>query len=492
MKNYPLVVSCDWFSYSCSCEGGFTPELGWQVSDDLSAHSFVMVETTERHPFYERACLAKEGNAPVAHLFFACKRADNPFSCQIKVDNSRLYYAWWAESLQALVRALHWRIQFVNRIDICCDFNFFANGRSPLSFCQDYLSRPTKGRPSFIRHSSNKLRAVVTRTLHSLNYETLSWGTRDSAVQTNLYNKSLELSDHADKPWIRQRWIEAGLLHGDIGGKKHCVWRVEFSINPSALMLQDRETASVIGQLNINHVSTPAALIETWNVLHPRYFTFHFLTKDASNNPKVRVRDLPIVTLFERDNCIKYKVKGVQYYRKSTRTDRLLLRRLLETIEEDQLNADERAAFIAVTNRLIETFMFHRKQASNDNLAEDTITQYLQSCFADVVPLEDDAIRTQNREFSRRARLWVRMLQGAHDPDIANFQDALRQLEELSGSSTFEQCLRYANYVAGTTMPDEAVSDWVDEEVLREAYVMPSLNSANHLGEAESYQPLNP
>ena len=136
--------------------------------------------------------------------------------------------------------------------------------------------------------------------------------------------------------------------------------------------------------------------------------------------------------------------------------------------------------------------MMKRQQASDDNLPEDTITQYLQSCFAEVIPLNDDTLRTQNREFSRRARLWARMLQGAHDPDMANFQDALRQLEELSGSSTFEQCVRYANYVAGTTMPDEAVSDWVDEEILREAYVMPSLNSANHLGEAESYQPLNP
>lgn len=84
------------------------------------------------------------------------------------------------------------------------------------------------------------------------------------------------------------------------------------------------------------------------------------------------------------------------------------------------------------------------------------------------------------------------MLQGAHDPDIANFQDALRQLEELSGSDAFEQCVRYANYVAGTTMPEEAISEWVDDEVLREAYVMPSLDSANYPGEAGSYQPLNP
>lgn len=489
MKLYPIVVSCDWFSYSCSSEGGFTPELGWQLIDELSAHTFHIEETSERHPFYERACLAKEGNAPIAHLFFCCKRKDQPFSCQVKMDNSRLYYASWGESLQALVRALHWRVQFVNRIDVCADFNFFANGRSPLSFCQDYLSKPTKGRPSFIRHSSNKVRTVVTRTLHSLNYETLSWGTRDSAVQTNLYNKSIELSDHADKPWIRQRWIEAGLLHGDIDGKRHHVWRVEFSINPSALMLQDKDTAQIIGQLNLNHVNNPAALIETWNVLHPRYFTFHFLTKDAADNQSIRVRDLPLVTLFERDNCVKYFVKGIQYFRKSTRTDRLLIRRLMESIEEDQLNAEERTAYIAVTERLINQFMLKDEANVSHNLSEDTIDEYLQSCFEDITPINEDALATRNKENRRRARLWSRMLQGAHDPDLLNFQDALRQLEELCGTDTFEKCLKYANYVAGTTMPDEAISWWVDDEVLREAYCMPISKSANYPDEVGSQQP---
>lgn len=492
MKHYPLVISCDWFSYSCSCEGGFTPELDWQVSDDLTSHSFVMVETTEHHPFYERACLAKEGKAPVAHIFFGCKRADHPFSCQIKVDNSRLYYAHWAESLQSLVRALHWRIQFVNRIDICCDFNYFANGRSPLSFAQDYLSRPTKGRPSFIRHSSNKLRTVVTRTLHSLNYETLSWGTRDSAVQTNLYNKSLELSDHADKPWIRQRWVEAGLLHGKIDGKNHFVWRVEFSINPSALMLQDRDTASVIGQLNINHVSTPAALIETWNVLHPRYFTFHFLTKEAANDPKIRVRDLPIVTLFEYDNCVKYKIKGLQYYHKSTRTDKLLIRRLLESIDREDLTGEEKESVARVVNYLFRRTFQKQAEYAKENMATGVLTQYLKSCFMGIVPEDEFDSISLRRKMERRATRWVRMLQGVHNPDISNFAEALRQLEVITGTEAFESCLRFANYACGATLPDDGISEWVDDEVLREAYVMPSLNSAYHLGEAESYQPLNP
>ena len=489
MKNYPIVVSCDWFAYSCSCEGGVVPEIGCAVEDNITAHNFHFEESPEHHPFYECSCLAKSGNAPVAHLFFRCKRADRANSCQVKVDNSRLYYSGWAESLHALLRALRWRVQFVNRIDICADFNYFANGRLPLSFCQDYLSQPTKNRPSFIRHSSNKVRAIATRTLRSLNYETLSWGPRDSAVQTNLYNKSLELETKCDKPWIRQRWVEGGLLHGEIDGKKHYVWRVEFSINPSALMMIKSDTDEVIGNLNINNVCNPAALIETWEVLHPRYFTFHILTKDALKNDKLRIRDLEVVELFKRDYCVKYQVKGVQYFRKSTRTDRLLLKRLMEQLDEEQMDADMKKSFYAVTERLLEQFMLKDSATYREYLPEDTIASYLESCFHDIIRPDDEASKTQNNECRRRARMWTRMLQGSHDPDLEKFSDALRQLETLSGTQSFEDCLRYANYVCGTTMPDEAISDWVDDEVLREAYCMPSLNSANYPGEAGSYQP---
>lgn len=466
MKHYPIAISCDWFALSCSCEGGFIPEKKDEaVADTLSAARFTFDDSPEHHPYYESSCLAREGRAPIAHLFFRCKRSEHRFSCQVKVDNSRLYYARWGESLMALIRALRWRVMFVNRIDICADFNYFANGRLPLQFCRDYLAEPTKGRPSFIRHSSNKLRAQVTRGLHSLNYETLSWGTRDSAVQVNLYNKSLELEEKSDKPWIRQRWIEAGLEHGDLSGKKMSVWRCEFSINPSALMVRDK-SGNPLGSLNLNHVCSPAALIETWNVLHPRYFTFHFLTKEDSARQDVRVRDLPLVTLFERDDCVKYRVSGVQYYRKSNRTDRLLVRRLEEQIDEDGLSAGEKASLRQVVEMLRERFFIHGREASRENLANDVLDEYLMSCFADVLPHDSSAPISQQREWRRRASLWSRMLRGAHDPDIERFFDALRQLEELSGTDAFEQCLKYANYVAGGAMPDEVISDYVDCDVI--------------------------
>lgn len=468
-KNYPVVVSCDWFSYSCSCQGGFIPKGDEVYSDHCTAAHFSFEATKEKHPYYEDSFLVHEGKAPVAIIFFHCKRAGQQFSCQVKVENSRLYYARWHESLQALIRALRWRILFVNRVDICADFNYFANGRTPLSFARDYLSQPTKNRPSFIRHSSNKVRSVCTRTLRSLNFETLSWGTRDSAVQVNLYNKSLELKEKSDKPWIRQRWMEAGLLHGEVNGKQMSVWRVEFSINPTALMLIAKKSNQPLGTIDLNNVYTPAALIETWNVLHPRYFAFHFLTKDAQKNPDTRVRDLPLVELFSASDCVNYRVKGVQYFRKSGRTEKLLLKTLTAALDEGELTAPEKDAFKRVVQMLEARYMQKEVTAVDDNTAADIIENHITgTCAALGSPVS-----------SRSSKMWVRMLQSVHDGDMQEFfekfrewsnyradmwqrliterglphevfVDEMERLEALSGTEAYEKVKRAADFVVGS------------------------------------------
>lgn len=428
---------------------------------------------------YECAALAKAGNAPTAIIFYQCKRKDQQFSAQVKVENSRLYYAGWAEALLALIRALNWTVQRVNRIDVCCDFNTFANGRSPMKFCQDYLSKPTKGRPSFIRHSSNKVRAVATRRLTQVAYETLSWGTRDSAVQVNLYNKSLELTEKTDKPWIRQRWVENGLLHdpaGKMSGKPSHVWRLEFSLNPSAVCLRAKK-ANDVSEFNINHVCTPAALIETFNVLLPAYFSFHFLTKEDSNAAGKRVRDLPLVELFKYDDAVLYRPMGVRYFHKSTRTDRLLLKRLHAVIDDDALSSDEKQAFAVVVNRLIEIYLSDLSRFDLSKMSDSIMQSYLRECFAELTSSEGTKRIAEQDQQQRRARRWVRMLRGAHDSDLAKYEEAMSRLLSYENDDAFKQCLEYCQKVSWAPLSDcsDALSDYIDCDVELET-VIPTAN----------------
>lgn len=466
---YPYVVSCDWFSYACSCEGGHVPNVGDEFRDPCGTSKFRIEAGSESHPFYESCAKVMEGTAPVAHLFFRCKRADNPMSCQIKMDNSRLYYPKWGDSLQSLVRALGWRVMRIARVDVCCDFNYFTNGRLPLLFVKDYLSEPTASRCSFVRHSSNRFRVHGVRFLNDIRFETISWGTRDSAVQTNLYNKSLELIDHADKPWIRQRWTEAGLLHGEIGGKVHHVWRVEFSIDPSAIFLRPKQPRDPVRDLSLADVCTPAALAETFQMLHPRYFRFHELSKRAANTPSIRVRDLPDVPLFERSDCQLFEVRGLRYYRKTTKGDYLLLSKLSKVVEEVPMTESERLQFMTFYNRIAATITAKSETVERDGQQYDVVNAWLRDCFTSHVDMDRLAPVSSDKALRRSTERWVRMLKGVRDDSLERLMDAMRMMEEMMGTDVFETCVQAANYVAGGFLPDEAIAAQVDEEVFSEA-----------------------
>lgn len=475
LSNSIWVPSCDWFAYSCSCRGGFEPILGHELEDGHSARVFKVKPSPEHHPFYESSALLVCDRTPVCHCFYRCKRADNRFSCIVKVDNARLYYSNWLGDLYAAIRALHWEIHHINRIDICIDFNYFANNRLPLRFVQDYLSKPSQTRPSFIRRGSNKFRAIGTRSLSELLYETLSWGTRDCAVQTNLYNKSIELQEKADKPWIRERWVNAGLKHGVFNGKRFYVWRLEFSINPCAVTWKSKDLKHV-KELTPECVADPAALRQTCSAFIPRYFQFYYLTTADARNKETRVRDLKPVVLFSMLEAVDYKPAPLRYYTKATRTDKMLLGRLLSSLDSGELDEEETKAVVQVAS-FIQNKMGLPQSTIIRNAANETLSVYLRDCFCTY----DESFKAKPVEALRKAKRWVRIMQGAKDPDTKQFMEAFAKCEEISGTSVFEQLMTYGNYVAASAMPDEAIAEEIDKEAEEAAFLdyvntCPSLN----------------
>lgn len=298
-------------------------------------YEFKLCESSERHPSYFCSVRVVGNGRDICHLFYGLKRDLTSASCLAKVANSLLYSRDWAGVFTDCLRALGWRWVGVNRVDLCCDFNYFANGRLPSLFVQDYLHQPTKNRPSFLRRGSNKWRANGERTISSNMIDTLSWGTRDSPVQVNLYNKTKELQQVHNKPWIMAKWNENGLRSGlDDAGVNHFVWRVEFSINPSSLAFRAKDHSRVF-DVSLGSVADQGGLSDLFSTLLPRYFQFYYLP--ASNCPK-RVRDLSPVVLFDNvDESAKVPMT-LNRCIDSGRTERLLSKRLRVLMDTQQLD----------------------------------------------------------------------------------------------------------------------------------------------------------
>lgn len=441
------AICCDWCQWMAVVPASFDP---------TKVKGYNLVETQEHHPMFESSALVRDGNTPLAILFWRPKKGNGATGC-VKVENSRLYYPSWHAAVLSMLRAIDWRIGSPTRIDVAIDIDEFID-RSCAGFIESYLSRPRASRPSFIRHSSNRFRVFGMRCMYHARYDTLAWGNRDSACQVNLYNKSLELAEKADKPWIRQHWVANGL------GAAPAVWRIEFSLRPSQLMMVSNE--SELKKLQAADVATPTALANLAPILVRQYFTFHRVEAGVSAK---RVRDLPVHQLLPF-SFSPSKLCGVRYIHKSTRSEELMFKRLLKFYnEEPDLTPSEAEIVNLCIQAIASRLPGKRAAAIKSREAETLATDYLAHCFRDFQVRDESGLPMSASEQRRMAQKWMLMLTTRNTEDWQDFAQAFAKCEELTGSELFESLYKAANYVAASAMPDEAIAQWVDEDIEREA-----------------------
>lgn len=157
-------------------------------------------------------------------------------SCHIRLSNYACYGHDPVGELRAFMVRHGYTLVKIFRIDICLDFIAFDRGDSPERFVRRYIEG------KFSKVNQSNLSAHGSDTWQERKFNSLSWGARKSMVSTKLYNKSLELRQVHDKPYIRYAWFLAGLITNPIDGSLKSddgsvitpdVWRVEFSIKSS-------------------------------------------------------------------------------------------------------------------------------------------------------------------------------------------------------------------------------------------------------------------
>lgn len=157
-------------------------------------------------------------------------------SCHIRLCNRTCYATNAASIMQQFCDKYGIIISRISRIDICLDFERFDSGDDPQKFINRYL----KGIYSKINQSN--VRANGKDLWDGRFWNSLSWGAEKSQITTKIYNKTLEISERRDKPYIRQAWASCGLVDDFIELNKRNkegeiyhpqIWRIEFSIKSS-------------------------------------------------------------------------------------------------------------------------------------------------------------------------------------------------------------------------------------------------------------------
>lgn len=158
-------------------------------------------------------------------------------ACTLRLVNRYCYYDTAAWIMSNFIEKHGYIIRRIFRLDLALDLKVFDSGDKPESVVR-----------RIVRHKYTKI-YQSNRTIHGADHwsdcddNSISWGRKKSMVVTRFYNKSLELAQVHDKPWIRQAWYEAGLIDDPISpivldptGRVvgDAVWRLEFQINSSA------------------------------------------------------------------------------------------------------------------------------------------------------------------------------------------------------------------------------------------------------------------
>lgn len=161
----------------------------------------------------------------------------SPYSCHLRLSNRYCYHEQAVDLYADFLYKHGYTVQRIFRIDIALDFEKFDDGTDPNDFMLRYLKH------RYTKINESEISAHGHDTWGRRIWNSLSWGNPRSMVSTKFYNKTLELKQKKDKPYIRYAWMQSELVsdwvnlvkvNPDGSAYQPIIWRVEFSIKSSA------------------------------------------------------------------------------------------------------------------------------------------------------------------------------------------------------------------------------------------------------------------
>lgn len=152
--------------------------------------------------------------------------------CHIRLCNRTCYFDNAAAFLMHFLDTHGYTDVRISRIDLCMDFVKFDRGDDPQAFVRRFF------RHKYAKINQGRISSHGEDTWSGQEWNSLSWGSRTSCVNTKLYNKTMELYDlkldRYKKPYIREAWFKCGMIDDisrvTLNGDKVNVWRLEFSL----------------------------------------------------------------------------------------------------------------------------------------------------------------------------------------------------------------------------------------------------------------------
>lgn len=255
-------------------------------------------------------------------------------ACHIRLSNRTCYEDAPIDHLRLFLTAHGYEFVSITRIDIAYDFCRFDNDEAPEKFMRDYMH----DRISKVYQS--RVAAHGVDTWNERIWNSVKWGSPSSAITTKLYNKTLELKQAGDKPYIRDVWRMAGLDTGQD------VWRIEFSLSSQMQTLKAKREG-IVQKKSLCSYDSPERLWRQFHICFHRYFDFRkkeFVEHDGVRTLK-RKYDCERIQLLNVANSTPFVlVRNPTKIKRPDRILRILCNRLQARAEEKDCGQEEQAA----------------------------------------------------------------------------------------------------------------------------------------------------
>lgn len=294
-NNFPFLISIDWLQVFGHCV----------MSDDKIASCDFGKYTVKRNDLITPLWL-ESYDINVEKLNYATlyttprSSAIDSLSATLKLNNRVLYAGSCVRILQEIMSVVGFEYKGITRIDLCCDVNTLYDKRDVSSFLLDYVAHQPYCSGHVIRSGSRKFQLVGTRAMTGATEITgLRWGSPSSDVCAYCYDKTLELIEVKDKPWIRAAWEQVGLQYaynveewdkltdrekdsvkriGTTGRYvKNRVWRFEISIKAEGRDLLNLATGEIF-KLDLGSISVQNKVQQLFKYYAQKYLDFRVST----------------------------------------------------------------------------------------------------------------------------------------------------------------------------------------------------------------------
>lgn len=231
----------------------------------------------------------------------------------VKIHNRFLYSQNYIKLLYNICNTFKLSIKGLTRLDICYDCNSFHNGLKPHKFIKEFVTAEFDSPRYIYKVGAKQFRVYGGKSVSSATkFSGIEFGSGKSSKRCYIYDKTRELAEVKDKPWIRQYWQENGLISDE---KTH-VYRAEISIKCDGMDLLNMSTGELF-KLSPEYLRSQPAIEKLFHFYAAKMFRFHRKGKHT------RVRDYDRIELFENSPIITCKPKKVCVNADTGRTEKI-------------------------------------------------------------------------------------------------------------------------------------------------------------------------